>query len=345
MQGYDVTGGFCARRQGVGEAGGCGGEEVLHILLGACGDIRNLLATLHAVMRGSRDGDRGEDSTASGAGVGEGGGGNTADSGPRMAFVVNDGSISMLARNAALLHMAIELGAPAEAVLDVWASHALSRPHSALLAKSLQALASKPWPAWLSAALSLDAAAAGGGFSPGGGTGAGEAQGQRAAEQELRQALGSWVECSMPVKELQARRDAIMGGGPLRAASVELSIKAAVAGQGQEAGAGAVVGSKKGTGLGGKAAGAGGKRAGGAGGKGVSAVPSQLRGEIESYIKSGSLVAGEVCNPTFLLAPQLQCEWHGRTNWGSLHLRNIYYGMFQAFLQHVITVLCMCGAH
>lgn len=98
----------------------------------------------------------------------------------------------MLARDAVLLHMA-QLGAPAEAVLAVWACHALSDRHAQHLSVSLEWLADARWPAWLSAAMTLDGA------------------GQPEAEAELRRVFRAWADCTLTL-QVRGRR-AWVGGG------------------------------------------------------------------------------------------------------------------------------------
>lgn len=138
------------------------------VLLAAAGDVRNLFATLGGFER------RG-----------------------RVEFVVNDGNVSMLARNAVLLHMAAELDAPHEAVLAVWASHTLCAAHAQLLRDSLSQLAEGPWPGWLSASRVLD--------SRGGSGGGGDSR-QDGAEEELRRALRAWASCTTTAEDLLAQR-------------------------------------------------------------------------------------------------------------------------------------------
>ncbi|PNH12438.1 hypothetical protein TSOC_000697, partial [Tetrabaena socialis] len=185
--GVDVSGG----RLGVGAD--AGGLRAARVLLGACGDIRNLLPTAHA------------------AAAAAGPGGPT-----RLAFTLNDGNLSMLARNAVLLHMAADASVPPDAVLAVWACHALSAPHAELLGRSLRALASEPWPAWLAAAPGLEGATAG--AEAGAGKGAAE------AEAGLRGVLRAWAGCGLSVADVLAQRDAMQGGLPIRAQAVELSM-------------------------------------------------------------------------------------------------------------------------
>ena len=121
---------------------------------------------------------------------------------------MNDGNVSMLARNAVLLHMAAELGAPPEAVLAVWSSHGLSAQHGQLLGRSLAALAEGPWPAWLSCASSLGGAAAAGG-----------------AEEALRGALRAWVASSVTLPELLAKREQVLGAPTACSHALALSME------------------------------------------------------------------------------------------------------------------------
>eukprot|EP00899_Mesostigma_viride_P028360 jgi/Mesvir1/8709/Mv02642-RA.1 len=206
---------------------------MVRLVTGACGDVRNLLATVHAAM-----------STCS----------EDAHGGrrPLIACVMNDGNISMLARNAVLLHMAAVRGAPAEAVLAVWACHGLSMAHRQLLDASLAQLAEEPWPAWLSASVSLTsgspsssasssastsnsssagAAARGGGCAGGGGGGGGD------AERALRAVFAAWASCTTPLKRVLALRRDMLGAANASESSLALSLLAARASLGPAASA------------------------------------------------------------------------------------------------------------
>eukprot|EP00899_Mesostigma_viride_P006588 jgi/Mesvir1/15930/Mv08253-RA.1 len=254
--GYDVTAG-----QGHAAAAASPRGEV-RVLLGACGDVRNLLATVHAAMSTSED----------------------APGRPRpcIACVMNDGNISMLARNAALLHMAGVLGAPADAVLAVWACHGLSTAHRQLLDASLAQLAEEPWPEWLSASASLDSrGASSGGHAAGvaarGGGCARGVGGGGDAERALRAVFAAWAGCMMPLKQVLALRRDMLGATEASDGSLALSLLAARASLGPAA---SVVDAGK------------------------------LRREVAAYVRTGSLQAEgqplEAANPTFLLAPELQ---------------------------------------
>jgi hypothetical protein len=111
-------------------------NSAIHVLLAGCGDLRNLLATAAAVMPAA------EFDPSSGNAIGQP---------AKMHFVLNDGNLSMLARDAVMMHMVVELAASPEAVLAVWANHALTEEQHTLLVKSCIALAEQPWPVWLSA--------------------------------------------------------------------------------------------------------------------------------------------------------------------------------------------------
>lgn len=242
----------------------------LRLLLAACGDWRNLLATVHGVV--------GRWQADAGMGAGEGAPAPL----PRLHFTLNDGNVSMLARNAALLHLAVRQAAPTPVVLDVWGSHTLSTDAAALLRATLTELADKPWPCWLHAAMGLD-----GSEGDGDGAGSGAAGGAATAsttdgpsppracaavETAIRAALSAWAHCSLTPPQLMAQRQAVGS----EAWAVRLSVAAAETG-------------------------ARGPSASGAGGK-------EVASEVTEYVKSGSLVAGgEAVNPTFLLAPHLQC--------------------------------------
>ncbi len=106
-------------------------SDTVRILLGACGDIRNLLATVHGMR------------TKQGA--------TSA-----VHVVMNDGNTTMLARNAALIYMAAELHADAQDCLSVWADHVLSTGCNSMLQLAITCLAKDPWPTWLTCAMSLD---------------------------------------------------------------------------------------------------------------------------------------------------------------------------------------------
>lgn len=116
------------------------GRGPVRILLAACGDIRNLLATVAG---------------AAGLSAAHPGGGDSPTA-ARLDCTLSDGNVSMLARNAVLLHLAAEQRCPPETVLAVWASHALTTEEAAALRQSIRSLAEDPWPPWLAAALSLD---------------------------------------------------------------------------------------------------------------------------------------------------------------------------------------------
>ena len=153
------------------------------VLLAGCGDVRNLLATVASAEE--RD-----------ANVGG------------FEFVLNDGNISMLARDAVMLHMAAEEGVPPEALLAVWASHGLSEAQADALLHSCRALADDPWPAWLTAACRL------GGDR------------EEVAEQRVRAACRAWAGCSMTLSELLRLRDTLGCGEIVKGQALALSLSA-----------------------------------------------------------------------------------------------------------------------
>lgn len=135
------------------------------VLLIGCGDVRNVLATAVLATR--------------------------ADN--RIEFILNDGNISIIARNAVMLHMAVELQASAEDVLAVWANHALTEEQCEMLRNSCTELAEKPWPSWLQASTSLGLRAT----LP-----------DAAAEIAIRSACRAWAHCSLTLPMLLDRRQA-----------------------------------------------------------------------------------------------------------------------------------------
>ncbi|GLC40177.1 HSP70/90 co-chaperone [Pleodorina starrii] len=176
--GYDVTGG------GAAAAGGTAADVLIRVLLGACGDIRNLLATAHAVRQRANPADA-DPAAAAAAAAGR--------RHRRLEFTLNDGNLAMLARNAVMLYMAAELGAPAGAVLAVWANHGLSPSQEEFLSHSLTALATEPWPAWLAASDWLEDPAP----PPA------AAAAAAAAEAALRAAFAAWSSCTLRLADLQ----------------------------------------------------------------------------------------------------------------------------------------------
>jgi hypothetical protein len=162
----------------------------------------------------------------------------------QLAFVLNDGNISMLARNAVMLHMIIEQEAPADAVLAVWANHALTDAQHAVLLRSCWALAEQPWPAWLSADSNIDAAAAA--------TNSSQATGDRkstasstdsigrkdssgTAEAAVRAACAAWSSCTLTMQHLLQERNALAGTANI---AVKLSLSAVTASAGSSNGSG-----------------------------------------------------------------------------------------------------------
>ncbi|KAG5179096.1 hypothetical protein JKP88DRAFT_280654 [Tribonema minus] len=282
-------------------AGGLPGDAVeARILLAASGDVRNLLATAAAIFGGQKSAAGGDDGQCcSGCGASEGagsagsggssssaggssstGGGDRSSHSFKVAVVMNDGNLSTLARNAALLHMAVEAAAPAEAVLAVWADQALSEQHAQLLAASLTQLAESPWPRWLRARCSLKGAAA---LSNEQGSSA-----QDGAEAALRGVFRSRAACKMPASELLTQRAALLRERTVRDHAIDLSLAALGATGGAAA-----------------AAERGQQRGGGGPRK------SAAQREVAAYIDSAALTPTAQqrltsANPTFLLAPDLQ---------------------------------------
>ncbi len=269
----------------------------LRVLLAACGDIRNVVATVQGVM--------GRHSAASAPALAPA---------PVLHLVLNDGNLAMLARNAVLLHLAVaaaeaagmgldasmggggdglgEQLTGAEEVLEVWASHGLTPYTAQMLEATLRALAYGPWPAWLRAAWSLEEQGRDGGHgqvaaepsAAAGGSGG-------SAEAALRGAIQAWAECGMGLEDVLEQREERLGGGLsavaeiARERAVQLSVEAVEGSAGR-------------------------------------AVAAQVRGEVEQYVRSGSLKRADgpgggmgvgagagaalSLNPTFLSAPELQ---------------------------------------
>lgn len=185
--GYDVSGGYAATADN---------SAPVTILLGACGDIRNLLATAGAATA------------------------RAIATPARMHFTMLDGNLSMLARNAVLLHMAAELSASEDAMLAVWANHALTQQQHDVLIRSCRMLAEEPWPPWLSANYSLPGSSKGGsdGSSSSNtatsslhGAAAASVTSSASAESALRGVFAAWAACSMPLSQLLDRRTQMMG--------------------------------------------------------------------------------------------------------------------------------------
>jgi hypothetical protein len=81
-------------------------QQQIRVLLAGCGDIRNLLAT----VAGLEDSVTPEVSTTAAAGSCN----CSRQQQRQLQFVLNDGNISMLARNAVMLHMIVEQQVPPE---------------------------------------------------------------------------------------------------------------------------------------------------------------------------------------------------------------------------------------
>lgn len=291
--GFNVAAGFPSEKQHV------------RVLLAGCGDIRNLLASVAGL----------EDS-ASNSGSSSG-----MPQQPRqLQFVLSDGNISMLARNAVMLHMIVEQQVQPETVLSVWANHALSEREHKLLMESCAALATGPWPAWLSAADGIDTAAVGpaaagvrssegssregakGAAEPPGATGSSSSVttscssgcadsnrgGGDAGEASVRAACAAWAACTVSLQHLLQERDTLAGTAGLQQAAVDFSLSAVAA---------AVTGSN-----------------GSSGSTSSRNLSKSLIKEISEYIRTGSLsVQGRSDkqprnqpNVTLLKAPELQ---------------------------------------
>ena len=150
------------------------------ILLAGCGDPRNLVATAAAASGGVID------------------------------FVLNDGNVSMLARDAVLLHL-MATASPetmAETVLAVWSDHGLSMAHASALQTSCTALAEEPWPDWLRATAGIESGTS-----------------SATVEAPVREACRAWANCSITLEKLLLSRDAVQQP-LLRAHSLRLSLEA-----------------------------------------------------------------------------------------------------------------------
>ncbi|GLI62217.1 hypothetical protein VaNZ11_004810 [Volvox africanus] len=287
--GYDVTGGAAdlssyGTSTAAAAATAVTAATPIRILLAACGDFRNLLATTYAA-RGSRGGGaaaRAADAAAADADAAASTSNSAASRFRRLEFTMNDGNLAMLARNVVMLHMASELNAPASAVLAVWACHGLTAPDAELLSRSIRALATDPWPSWLTASTRLDPTPA-----------APEGKVAEAVEAEalLRDAFASWASCTLKLSDLLNMRQQLLGGRRgaageiIRLDAVKLSMGALKAQVGEVA-------------------------------------AEALRQEVQEYIYTGSLRPDHsggstaatkpvpeplvAANPTLLLAPQLQ---------------------------------------
>lgn len=177
-QGFDVTAGLLSPAAAASPAHPDTAPAV-RILLAGCGDPRNLVATAAA-----------------------------APPGRQLDMVLNDGNVSMLARDAVLLHLATT--ATAEAVLAVWADHGLSAPHASALRASCAAIADGAWPEWLRASAGIE----------------GAARSEAAAERAVREACRAWASCSMTLAQLLRSRDAMLNSMPGRATVLEPSLAA-----------------------------------------------------------------------------------------------------------------------
>jgi hypothetical protein len=285
-RGYDVTGGLLLAAADAQHAAdvppAADASGSIRILLAGCGDVRNLLATAAAMQPPAAGGSSNELGSSS--------------KHVSCRFVLNDGNISMLARDAVMLHMVAALNAPPEAVLAVWANHALSDAHWQLLQHSCKALAEEPWPSWLTASSTLGGTASSTvdhlvqqqqqqSSSANAAVSGGSAG--NAAEQEVRAVCASWASCSTSLSELLQMRDILNSSADAFRTAVQLSLSAVSSSSSSSSTS-----------------------------KGSAAVQK----EVQSYIKEGSLPAAfssgsssnvkqqqqTRANPTFLLGRTLQ---------------------------------------
>jgi len=135
----------------------------LNILLGASGDIRNLLSTATSVSFDYA-----------------------------IHFILNDGNIAMLARNAVLLQMVYADDCPTDHVLAVWANHELTDAEAKSMKAALSKLANFPWPEWLSASDVLDRNK--------------DSDNSNSTEDSLRSLFQSWLSCDLPCKSILKER-------------------------------------------------------------------------------------------------------------------------------------------
>ena len=133
--------------------------QELSIMLGACGDPRNLIATISS----------GSFQCA-------------------LSFVVNDGNVAILARNAVILHM-ISQDEDAEHILAVWANHALTEAQHESMMNSIAHLANNKWPGWMSASAEL-----------------GVDSGDSLSEGSIRDVLRSWQSCTIRLSDILDQR-------------------------------------------------------------------------------------------------------------------------------------------
>ncbi|KAL3910970.1 MAG: hypothetical protein SGPRY_008870 [Prymnesium sp.] len=168
--GYDLMGGSVASASIPASA--------TRILLAGCGDPRNLLTTVAAAPRGGL-----------------------------LDFVLNDGNVSMLARDAVLLHLMVT--ASAETVLAVWADHGLCTAHAAALRASCNALADEPWPDWLHATSGFEGGAS-----------------RTTAEAPVREMCRAWTNCSITMAQLLQARDHVQMIPSVAKNSLRLSLEA-----------------------------------------------------------------------------------------------------------------------
>lgn len=223
-------------------------SDIQHVkvLLAGCGDIMNLLATV-AGLQAADVGPLGCSDSSSSMGDTH----VRQQQQRKLSFVLNDGNISMLARDAVMLHMIAEQQASPEAVLAVWANHALTDKQHALVLNSCRALAEQPWPAWLSAAGTFGPSMFDGpivrqqqersqqqdtrqgedGNSSVQQSGVSSTAGSRGsdAERAVRSACAAWCACTLSLKELLQERENQSTSSKSRQYAVELSLTAAAA--------------------------------------------------------------------------------------------------------------------
>lgn len=274
--------------------------EVQHIkvLLAGCGDIRNLLATV-AGLHAKQLADCSSSNIPTQQTLPE-----VQQQQQRLSFVLNDGNVSMLARDAVMLHMIAEQQAPPDAVLAVWANHTLTTEQHALLLNSCRALAEQPWPAWLTAASTFEpclfdrapvlqqqepkqgadsasSSPADQSSRPSGISSTGSGSAACDAELAVRAACAAWCSCTLSLKQLLEERDSRTTSPKERLFAVDLSLRAAAATASANSSS--------------------------------SKVGKKLQKEITEYIQTGSLQQGPGSkaqqnqpNLTFLKAPELQ---------------------------------------
>lgn len=170
-------------------AGMLASAPAMRILLAGCGDPRNLVATAAVAPAGVAD------------------------------FVLNDGNVSILARDAVLLHLMATVSPKtmAETVLAVWSDHGLSAAHASALQATCTALAEEPWPDWLCATTGIE-----------GGTS------NATAEAPVREACRAWANCSVTLARLLDSQAAVQKTADLSALSLAFSLEAVGSNDGKD---------------------------------------------------------------------------------------------------------------